>query len=85
MPNTKWDGFEAPTIDNISTTVAYRGVNACVRINWDEAREMSAAGAIFLQGVWGRHRPPAGPGQSPVRGFRGRSPPTEKDFSLLVK
>ena len=61
-------------------TVAYRGVNSCVRRCSGEVREVSAAGAIFLQGVWGPHRPPAGPGQSPGRRFRGAKPPDRKRF-----
>ena len=55
-------------------SVAYRGVNSL------KARELSGAVAIFLQGVWGPHRSPAGPGN----GFWW-CPPTEKDFRLLVK
>ena len=58
--------------DIFSLTVAYRGVNSCVR---RMSGFLSATGAIFLQGVWGTHRPPAGAGQSPGRGFRGTKPP----------
>ena len=65
-----------------SYPVAYRGVKSCVRRTSGKAREVSAAGAIFLQGVWGPHRPRTGPGQSPgtCRRFRGASPPDRKRF-----
>ena len=56
--------------DVVPLSVAYRGVNSCVRIS-GEARKLSAGGAILLQEVWGPHRPPAGPGQSPGKGYRG--------------
>ena len=37
-------------------SVAYRGVNSCVRRNLSVAREVSGVGAIFLKGGWGLQR-----------------------------
>ena len=58
-------------------TVAYRGVNYYVRRTSGEALEVSATGAIFLQGVWGASRVQ---GRALVGGSGVAKPPDRKRF-----